>query len=245
MTLVRDAGVVLRAYRLGEADKIVVLLTEGNGKVRAVAKGVRRTSSKFGGRLEPLSHVALLWWQGRSELAVVNQVEVVDHFGALRADLARVAGGLSMAEVADQLAQEGHPDPGLYRMLVGALRAMADGGTDASMVVPAFFLKALAHEGSAPVLDACAGCGRDAGDVELVAFDMVEGGALCASCRRGRAVSPEALAVLRLVIGGSLGAVLSGPPPPCAPEVSALATDAIEAHLERRLRSVRTAPSLA
>jgi DNA repair protein RecO (recombination protein O) len=245
MTLLRDSGVVLRTYRLGEADNIVVLLTEAHGKVRAVAKGVRRTSSKFGGRLEPLSHVALLLWQGRSELAVVNQVELVDHFRAVREDLARVTGALAMAEVADQLAQEGHPDAGLYRMLVGALRAMAEVRNDPTMIAPAFFVKALAHEGSEPVLTACAACGGDPGDVDLVAFDMTEGGALCLRCRRGRPVSSEALGVLRLVLGGSLARVLAEPPPPCAAEVAALATEAMEVHLERRLRSVRTVPTFS
>jgi DNA repair protein RecO (recombination protein O) len=236
---------VLRTYRLGEADRIVVLLTEEHGKVRAVAKGVRRTSSKFGARLEPISHVALLLWRGRGELAVVNQVEVVDHFRTVREDLERMAGGLSMLEVADQLAQEGHPDPGLYRMLVGALRALADDRNDPAMVPPAFFWKALAHEGAEPVLSACASCGREEGSVELVAFDLVEGGALCRSCRRGRPISATALDVVRQVLGGSLGQVLGGPRPACSDEVAALATEAMEAHLDRRLRAVRSASGLS
>jgi DNA repair protein RecO (recombination protein O) len=244
MSLQRDTGVVLRTYRLGEADRIVVLVTEEHGKVRAVAKGVRRTSSKFGARLEPMSHVALLLWRGRGELGVINQVEVVDHFRVVREDLERVAGGLSMLEVVDQLAQEGHPDPGLYRMLVGALRALGDLGNDPSLVPPAFFWKALAHEGAEPVLTGCASCGRTAEDVELVAFDLVEGGALCAGCRRGRAVSPEALALVRRVLGGSLAQVLRDGRQPCAEEVAALATEAMEVHLDRHLRSVRAAAGL-
>src|ERR1039458_7320370 len=89
--LYRDSGVVLRTYKMGEADRIIVLLTESHGKVRAVAKGVRRTSSKFGARLEPLSHVALLMWRGRGELDIVNQAEVVDHFRAVREELGRMA----------------------------------------------------------------------------------------------------------------------------------------------------------
>lgn len=148
MTLVRDAAVVVRTYRLGEADRILVLVTEGHGKVRAVAKGVRKTASRWGARLELMSHAELLLWQGRSELAVVNQAETIDHFKTVREDLDRVARAMSMLEVADQLSQEGHPDPGLYRMLVGALRALADDRYDPTLVVPAFFWKALAHEGA-------------------------------------------------------------------------------------------------
>ncbi len=240
MTLRRDSGVVLRTYRLGEADRIVVFHTEEHGKVRAVAKGVRRTTSKWGARLEPLSHVTLLWWQGRGDLAVVNQAEVVDHFPELREDLERVGSGLAMLEVVDQLALEGHPDPGLYRMLVGALRALADGRTDPVMVAPAFFLKVLAHEGIEPILHACASCGRSEGEVELVAFDLTEGGTLCRECRRGRAVSPDALDVVRAILGGSLARVLSSPRPPSAGEVASLATEAMEGHIDRRLRAVRT-----
>ena len=87
VSLFRDTGVVLRTYRLGEADRIIVLMTEQHGKVRAVAKGVRRTSSKFGARLEPLTHVDLLLWQGRGDLDIVNQVEVIETFRAVREDL--------------------------------------------------------------------------------------------------------------------------------------------------------------
>ena len=150
MSLFRDRGVVLRTYRLGEADKIVVFLTERHGKVRAVAKGVRRTTSKFGGRLEPLTQVDLLLWQGRSDLDIVNQVEVLNAFRPIREDLERLPRGMALVEVSDQMAQERHPDPGLYSMLVGALGALADVRADPALVAPAFFLKALVLEGTAP-----------------------------------------------------------------------------------------------
>ncbi len=126
MSLFRDKGVVLRTYRLGEADKIIVFLTERHGKVRAVAKGIRKTTSKFGGRLEPLTQVDLLLWQGRGDLDIVNQVEVVHAFRPIREDLERMPRGIALLEVSDQMAQERHPDPRLYAMLVGALTALAD-----------------------------------------------------------------------------------------------------------------------
>ena len=244
MSLFRDTGVVLRTYRLGEADRIVVFLTEGHGKVRAVAKGVRRTTSKFGGRLESLSHVSLLLWQGRSDLDIVNQVEVIDTFRVVREDLDRVGQGLSMLEVVDQVAQERHPDPRLYRMLVGALGVLADPARDPVLVVPAFFLKVLALEGASPVLDVCASCGKPDGEIELVAFDLTEGGALCRACRRGRPLSAEALALMRRILGGELGSVLAAGPLPGTDELAGLATEAMEAHLDRRLRSVRSAAGL-
>lgn len=244
MSLFRDRGVVLRTYRLGEADRIVVFLTEGHGKVRAVAKGIRRTKSRFGARLEPLSQANLLFWQGRSELDVVDQVEVIDHFRHVRGDLGRLTRGMALLEVADQLSQERHADPRLYQMLVGALGVLNDPGRDPTLVAPSFFWKALVHDGAGPVLDRCVSCGRPAAEVELVAFEPTEGGALCTTCRRGRAISADALALLRSITGGGLSGVLAGPPPAGSTEVEVLATEAMEAHLQRRLRATRSTAGL-
>ncbi len=239
MTQFRDRGMVLRTIRLGEADRIVTLMTEHHGKVRAVAKGVRRTTSKFGSRLEPLSHVHLLGWQGRGDLDTVNQVEVIETFRTVRGDLDRMAAALSMLEVVDQIGQERHANPRLYEMLVGAVRALE--AEHSPMVAPAFFLKVLALEGSAPMLDACVSCGEDDPDL-LVAFDLVEGGVLCRSCRRGRPLSSDALQLLRRTLGGGLAGVLAEPRSATTDEVASLATEAMEVHLDRRLRSVRAGP---
>lgn len=235
MSLYRDTGIVLRTYKLGEADRIIVFITRGRGKVRAVAKGVRKTRSKFGARLEPTSHVALQLYEGR-ELDIVTQAESVDQFPAIRDDFERFARASAMLEAVDQLAQEGEVDPRLYQMLLGALRTLAD--TDSPLVVPAFFWKLLANEGFAPLLDQCAGCGGTEPEVELVAFDTDTGGVLCRSCRRGTAISPAALDLLRRILGGQLGSALAESASPVTHEVDQLATRALEHHLERRLRSV-------
>jgi DNA repair protein RecO (recombination protein O) len=233
--LYRDHGVVLRTYRLGEADRIIVFLTRGHGKVRAVAKGVRKTKSRFGARLEPMSHVALQLYEGR-ELDIVTQAESVDHFRVIRDDLDRIARASAMLEAADQMALEREPNPRLYQMLLGALRALA--GHNGPLVVPGFFWKLLALEGFGPVVDRCVACGVVPPERELVAFDVDGGGTLCAACRRGRAVSPAALALLQQILGGQLGAALNEPTSPATHEVEHLATEALEHHLERRLRSV-------
>src|SRR5476649_2721985 len=123
MALYRDEGVVLRTIRLGEADRIVSLITKEHGKVRAVAKGVRRTKSRIGARLEPLSHVTMLCWHGR-ELDVVNQVEVVDPYRFIRDDLSRLAPAMTMLEIADHVAMEGHSAPELFALLSGALASL-------------------------------------------------------------------------------------------------------------------------
>ena len=233
--LYRDQGIVLRTYKLGEADRIVVLLTRAHGKVRAVAKGVRKTRSKFGAHLEPMSHVAAQFYEGR-ELDIVTQTESIDHFRAIRDDLDRIARASAMLEAADQMAQERQPAVRLYQMLLGALRELA--ARNSVLVVPGFFWKLLALEGFGPIVDHCATCGRRPPEVTLNAFDLGTGGTLCGTCRRGRAVSPEAVGLLQQILGGQLGAALAVPASSATHEVELLATEALEHHLERRLRSV-------
>lgn len=233
--LYRDTGVVLRHYKLGEADRIVVIMTEEHGKVRAVAKGVRKTGSKFGARLEPLSHVRLQLYQGR-QLDIVSQAESVEPLAPLLSSLDRASQGMAVLEAIDQMAQEREPNPQLYRMLVGALRTVAE--RPGPLVVPAFYWKLLAAEGLTPQLEACVRCGETEPDVALVAFDLNEGGVLCRSCRSGTAITPAALALLRDVLGGRLNAALRAPESPATHEVALLATRALEHHIERHLRTI-------
>jgi DNA repair protein RecO (recombination protein O) len=232
MSLYRDEGIVLRTYKLGEADRIVVIFTRGRGKIRTVAKGVRKTRSKFGSRLEPTSHVALQLYEGR-ELDIVTQAESLDHFRAIRDDLDRTTKAASMLEAVDQLVHDRETNARLYQMLLGALRALA--ADDSALVVPAFFWKVLSLEGYRPELDVCVACGDEG---PLVAFDLDAGGTLCRACRRGSALTPDALELLRRILGGQLGGALSEPASAATHEVDALATRAIEHHIERRLRSV-------
>jgi DNA repair protein RecO (recombination protein O) len=232
VSLYRDLAVVLRTHKLGEADRIVVLLTAEHGKVRAVAKGIRKTKSRFGGRLEPLNHVSLLLYRGR-ELDIVSQAETMESCRPLIDDLDRLTQGLALLEAVDRLTPDREPVPHLYRMLVGALRTLAV--RPSPLVVPAFFWKVLAAEGLRPELDICVRCGA----VEpLVAFDLEEGGVLCRGCRQGSAISPDALALLRQILGGELNAALAVQQAPASHEVSVLATRAMEHHLERGLRTV-------
>jgi DNA repair protein RecO (recombination protein O) len=236
--LYRDQGVVLRSIKLGEADRIVTFMTQGRGKVRAVAKGVRRPGSRFGARLEPTTHLAFQCYQGR-ELDIVTQVETIDANRALREHYGCLTHAVSMLEAVDQVAQERSRNVALYRMLAGALRTLA---ADPSPVVSAaFFWKLLSLEGFHPVLDECARCaGPLSPDRAIVAFDLGEGGMLCQSCGRlaGRQVSAAAMAVVALMVGGELRRVLADPPPPMVlSEVERLGIAALEYHSERRIRS--------
>lgn len=241
-TIYRDQGVVLRTYRLGEADRIIVLMTEGRGKVRSVVKGVRKTKSRFGSRLEPLSHVSLMLYEGRN-LDTITQAEVLDHFRPLREDLERFAKAQALLEAVDTVSQEGQANPRLYQMLVGALRSLS--AADSPLLVGAFFWKLLSLEGYQPILDACASCGSEG---ELPGFDPDAGGALCRECRRrpgASSLAPASLELLRRVLGGGLADALKEPSGPAVREVGSLATSALEHHVERRLRSMAVGGGLA
>jgi DNA repair protein RecO (recombination protein O) len=233
--LYRDTGVVLRTYKLRESDRIVVFHTAENGKVRAVAKGVRKTKSKFGARLEPMSHVRLLLYRGR-ELDIVSQAEAVEPLSPMLSSLDRASQGLAVIEAVDQLSLEREPNPQLYRMLVGVLRTIAT--SPSPLNVAAFYWKLLANEGMRPELDRCVRCGDTEPAVHFVAFDLNEGGVLCRSCRSGQAISPGALTILREILGGQLVQALARDESPLTHEVSSLATRALEFHIERHLRAV-------
>lgn len=233
--LYRDTGVVLRTYKLRESDRIVVVHTVENGKVRAVAKGVRKTKSKFGARLEPMSHVRLLLYRGR-ELDIVSQAEAVEPLSPMLSSLDRASQGLAALEAVDQLSLEREPNPQLYRMLVGVLRTIAE--RPSPLNVPAFYWKLLAAEGFRPELDVCVRCGEAEPEATMVAFDLGEGGVLCRSCRTGVSISAGALTLMRDILGGRLAQALAQEESPLTHEVSALATNAMEYHLERRLKAV-------
>jgi DNA repair protein RecO (recombination protein O) len=236
--LYRDEGVVLRTIKLGEADRIVTILTLGHGKVRAVAKGVRKTTSKFGARLEPTSRIALQCYRGR-ELDVVTQVETLEVHRVLREEYTLLTHAIPMLEAVDQVAQEHEPAPALYRMLTGALRTLAE--RRSPVVTPAFFWKLLSLEGFHPMLDACARCSTPGagGDAEPIAFDLDEGGVLCRACARGggRSLSPAGLDLLSRMVGGGLNGVLAREPGPETHEIEQLGIRALEHHVERRMRS--------
>ncbi len=202
MGLYRDEAIVLRTQKLGEADRIITLLTRAHGRVRAVAKGVRRTSSRFGSRLEPFTHVDLQLAEGRS-LDVVTQAETLAPFAArVGADYERYTAGTVMLETAERLVVE-DKEPALqqFLLLVGALRAMCDTGRAPGLVLDSFLLRSMAVSGYAPSFDGCARCGVEG---PHRAFSPAAGGILCAGCRMPGAASP-ALETVRL-----LGALLAG-----------------------------------
>lgn len=237
VTLYRDTGVVLRVTKLGEADRIVTLLTRREGRVRAVAKGVRRTKSRFGSRLEPFSHVDLQLYTGRN-LDIVTQAVTIDPFGpAIAADYRRYTAGTAIVETAERLtAEEKEPSLRLYLLLVSALRALAETDRNTSLVLDAFLLRAMTLAGWAPALNECARCGTPG---PHATFHVPSGGLLCAPCRSPGAMRPAPAAVTlmgSLASGDWDGAEAASES--VRREASGLVAALLQWHMERGLRSL-------
>ena len=206
MPTYRDEGVVLRTHKLGEADRIVTLLSRRHGKVRAVARGVRRTSSKFGARLELFSHVDLQFATGKALDVITEAVTLHAWSEPLCTDYARYTVGQVMLETADRLVSiENEPAPPQFRLLAGGLHALTRGTNDgerpATMVMDSYLLRALATAGFAPSLSECTTCGEPG---PHSAFSPAAGGAVCRHCRPPGTplVSPETLTYLAALLAG-------------------------------------------
>ena len=228
---------MLRTHKLGEADRIITLLTRQHGRVRAVAKGVRRTTSRFGSRLEPFTHVDLQLAEGRS-LDVITQAETITPFSSgLGLDYDRYTAGTVMLETADRLvAEEKEPSVQQFLLLVGGLRAMVAGDRGPGQVLASYLLRSLAVAGYAPSFEHCARCGLE-GPHRW--FNPSMGGMLCSTCRMPGSASPAPETVL------VLGALLAGDWPVVEAadarhlrEASGLVSAYLAWHLERALRSL-------
>ena len=264
----RDDGVVLRTQKLGEADRIITLLTRHNGRVRAVAKGVRRTKSRFGARLEPFTHVDVMVHSGRS-LDVITQAEVIRAYGTpLVSDYPKYTAGTAMLETAERFTPvEKEPAIRQFLLLIGGLRALGDAvdpgdpasgrdpGTDEAavlagaadletvrrdprMVLDAYFLRSLTFAGYAPALEECARCGTRT--KPLVAFAMAAGGMVCADCRPPGAASPAppTVALMIALLRGDWDEAMRSERRHRV-ECSGLVAAYLQWHLEHSIRSLR------
>ena len=237
MPLYRDEAVVLRTHKLGEADRIITLLTREHGRVRAVAKGVRRTTSRWGSRLEPFTHVDLQLAEGRN-LDVVTQAETLDPFAAgLGRDYERYTAGSVMLETAERLVtEERQPSVQQFLLLVGGLRAMTAGAHRPRQVLDSYLLRSLAVSGYAPSFDHCARCG-DPGPHRW--FNPSAGGVLCPDCKLPGSAgpAPETLVLLGALLAGEWALVAAAEPRHLR-EASGLVAAFVAWHLERGLRSL-------
>ncbi|WP_084923090.1 DNA repair protein RecO [Prescottella equi] len=237
MRLYRDYAVVLRQHKLGEADRIVTLLTRQHGLVRAVAKGVRRTKSKFGARLEPFAHIDVQLHPGRN-LDIVTQVSTVDAFGAdIVDDYGRYTTACAILETAERLAgEEKAPVPRLHSLTVGALRAVGDRTRPVELILDAYLLRAMGYAGWAPALTDCARC---AAPGPHRAFHVAAGGAVCVHCRPPGAATPSP-GVLDLMDALAHGQWKDTElaTPAMRSQASGLIAAHLQWHLERQLRTL-------
>ncbi len=228
---------MLRTHKLGEADRIITLLSRRHGRIRAVAKGVRRTSSRYGARLEPFTLVDLQAHIGRS-LDVVQQVETIAAYGArLVDDYPRWTAGQAMLEASERLTpEERTPAPQQFLLLVGGLRALADAEHEATLVLDAFLLRSLALAGWATSFQDCARCSAP-GPHRW--FSVNAGGALCDRCRPAGAIAPAppTLALLAALLSGDWG-VADASEPRHRREASGIVAAQVQWHLERTLKSL-------
>ncbi|HYP73302.1 MAG TPA: DNA repair protein RecO, partial [Microbacterium sp.] len=235
MPTYRDEVVVLRTHKLGEADRILTMLSRRHGKVRAVAKGVRRTSSRFGARLEPFMVADVQLYQGRT-LDIVQQAESLGSYGAeIVADYERYTAAHAMVETADRL-NEAEATPQQYLLLVGGLRTLSHGAHAARSVLDSYLLRAMALSGWAPSLGACARCGAVGPHAWFVAQ---LGGTVCSDCApAGSArVQPETSGLLRALIAGEWDEV-DAASDHASYAASGLVAAYTQFHLERGIRSL-------
>jgi len=230
MALYKEQGIVLRTMSLGEADRIVTILTQGTGKIRAVAKGIRKTRSRFGARLDPFTHVDLLLYQGR-ELDIVTQADIITSFHQVRSDYGRFAAGEMILEAADRVLAERDRNTRMFMLLLTSLRRLIDVEEDPSMVADSYLIRLTSLAGFRPALTACAECGR----TEVTRFSIQQGGMVCDSCRTGGTIRVGEGTVPYLT--GLLEDVFVEPDEGARVEGSNLVRAYLEYHLDRPLRA--------
>jgi DNA repair protein RecO (recombination protein O) len=237
----REQAIVLRTHKLGETDRICNLLSAGRGKVRAVAKGVRRPGSRFGARLEPYSLVDVQLHSAKS-LDVINQAELLVSFAGVRADWERSACAQTMVEGADRVAQEGERNASLLLLLRDGLVALDNDPPEPATVLDAYLLRLASVAGYHPALGACAACGAPG---DHAAFNLAAGGSLCHACAPpgSDALGQGVLAVLRRLardpwpeLAGGVGAG------PARRSAGALVASYLAHHLGASLRSWQLVP---
>ena len=238
MSLYRDEAIVLRTQKLGEADRIITLLTREHGRVRGVAKGVRRTKSKFGARLEPGSHVDIQLYSGRT-FDTVTQVESIENYGeAITDDYSRWTIAGAILEAAERFTSHEH-EPALqeFKLVTGAMKALADNKYDPSMILDAYLLRSLAVGGYAPSLSSCSKC--DSPGPHRY-FSLVGGGSVCAECRPSASATPapETLKLMSDLISGNWESAMESELRNRR-EANGLIAAYLQWHLERGLRSLQ------
>jgi DNA repair protein RecO (recombination protein O) len=233
----KTEGIVLRSMRYGEADRILHLFTPNSGRLSAIAKGVRKARSRFGGRLEPFFRLDLVLYEGRSDLLTVTSAATLEGFRRLREHGAALDVAARCCDAVDRMFDPGDPHPGVYHLLAKELALLdADPARHATLAnALAFRLKLLLAAGFSPQLAACASCGeRD----HLSGFSGAAGGVVCSACEAGSfALSQDAHDFLVGALGRPLAGAPEAPPRALAQAERAI-LETLEHHAHLRLRAV-------
>ena len=237
--LYRCEGLTLRKAAIGEADLVVTVFTAEHGKLRAVAKGARRSSSKMVGHLEPLTQVRLSLARGR-ELEIITQAQVTDGFALLKDDLSSMTRGLYVAELLDGFGPEDNPSPELFRLGTGVLRELPQ-AKDQEVPLRYFEFHLLRLTGVLPELYQCVECGSEIAP-DAHRFSVNLGGVLCPACAPAEALvrplSLRAMKVLRLMHRGSLPETAALTlNPPLAAELKSLLSHTVRYWLGKDVRT--------
>ena len=232
----KTEAIVLRGIRYGEADRILHLYTPERGRVSAIAKGVRRSKSRFGGRLEPFFRLDLVLYQGKSDLLTVTSAETIAGHPRLREHGGAIDGAARACDAVSRLFGDGEPHAGVYHLLANQLTLLDREPARATRAnALAFRLKLLLAAGFAPHLASCASCGEPE---HLVGFSGAAGGVVCGACEAGSfALSQEGHDFLV----GALGRPLAeAPDAPAAAlqQADRAISETLEHHAHVRLRSV-------
>ncbi len=232
----KSEAIVLRSLRFGEADRILHLYTPNRGRLSAIAKGVRRSKSRFGGRLEPYFRLQLVLYQGRSDLLTVTSAETIDGHPRLREHAGALDGASRACDAVARLFDDGDPHRGAYHLLANELALLdADPARATRANALAFRLKLLLAAGFAPQLAACAGCGETE---HLAGFSGAAGGVVCSACEANAfALGQDAHDFLVGALGRPLAEAPDAPPRALAQAERAI-LETLEHHAHLRLRPV-------
>jgi DNA repair protein RecO (recombination protein O) len=239
---VKTQGIVLRTLKYGEADRILHLYTPDRGRVGAIAKGVRRARSRFGGRLEPFFRLDLVLWEptrSRSDLLTVTSAETVAAYPRLREDSRALDGAARACEAVARVFDDGDPHSGVYHLLANQLALLDREPAVATRAnALAFRLKLLLAAGFAPQLAACASCGEQE---HLVGFSGAAGGVVCGACEASAfPLDQEAHDFLVAALGRPLAEAPEAPPRALLQAERAI-LETLEHHAHLRLRPVSPA----
>jgi DNA repair protein RecO (recombination protein O) len=232
----KTEGIVLRGIRYGEADRVLHVYTPERGRVSAIAKGVRRAKSRFGGRLEPFFRLNLVLYEGRSDLLTVTSAETLAAHPRLREHAAALDGAARACDAVGRLFGDAEPHPGVYHLLANLLALLDRDPQRATRAnALAFRLKLLLAAGFAPHLATCASCGEQE---HLVGFSGAAGGVVCAACEAGSfALGQDGHDFLVAALGRPLAEAPDAPPTALAQAERAI-LETLEYHAHVRLRAV-------